>query len=180
MPPRAAIDRDECWRNAASTLCLLSSRVQTAPMPLATAPGDDSEGGGRSDGACASLAAPMLVDAAATVLRGWSSSDADELGDASGPRASQIAHLLSLLGSLTLPEGVLPDPAALAALAVGPVAPARSGRRAHLLRLAPHMIECIGQPAHVYASGSIPPSVAELAACVRRLLHLVTAELHLE
>ena len=105
--------------------------------------------------------------------------------DASNARASQIAHLLSLLASLTLPDGVLPDPAAVTAAGGGAAGSsvrmaARRGKRAHLLHLAPCLIECIGQPAHLYASGAVPPAAAELSAGVRRLLHLMAQELQLE
>ena len=188
LPPRAAVERDECWRNAASTLCMLSSSKAGISSAESDAL-DGGGGGGGGGGACASLAAPMLIDATAAVLSRWSCSDgADEIGDASGQRASQIAHLLSLLGSLSLPDGLLPDPGSgAAAPAAAPAAAAtkggtssRSGRRAHLLRLTPCLIECIGQPAHLYANGPLPPSVSEMAAAVRRLLHMVAGELRLE
>ena len=49
-----------------------------------------------------------------------------------------------------------------------------------LLRLMPQLIDCIGQPARLYAEGPTPPPVAEMTAEVRRLLHLAAAELALE
>jgi hypothetical protein len=206
LPPRAATQRDECWRNAASTLCMLSSRVPNAAAALAAAAPPDADAPppdaapasasstDGSGGPCAALAAPMLVVSANSVLREWSACELSELGDAVGARAAQMAHLLHLLGTLTLPDGVLPDPATAheraggaraappaAAPAPAPATPAvRSGRRAHLLHLAPCLIECIGQPAMLYASGAVPPSTAELSAGVRRLLHLVAAEMSLE
>ena len=189
LPPHAAALRDECWRNAASTLCMLSARAAGSQQQFGASPEEEAAaaaGAGGGGGACASLAAPMLVDAAAAALRGWSASEPGELpADASNARASQIAHLLSLLASLTLPDGVLPDPAAVTAAGGGAAGSsvrmaARRGKRAHLLHLAPCLIECIGQPAHLYASGAVPPAAAELSAGVRRLLHLMAQELQLE
>ena len=191
MPPHAAARRDECWRNAASTLCLLSSKTGYHHAANAAAPAEegamttaapvttvaDSDGGS----ACAGLAAPMLVEASAAVLSGWGHMGPAELGELSNARAAQIAHLLALLGNLTLADGVLPPrkgasaSAPAAASAIG-----SSGRRAHLVRLYPQLVECIGQPAHLYASAPLPPSVAEVAAGGRRLLHLVGAECGLE
>lgn len=211
LPAAAAVQRDESWRSAVTILVMLSSRAAThQPLPSPGAPAaadgasatdvaapldDDAPAlaaaAGLGGGACARLAAPLLVEAARRVLAGWVRGAGDNaLPDAAvGLRASQLAFLLSQLATLSLADGALPD-AGGGSLSEGAPAPAnspppsaasaRSGRRAHLLRLAPSLIECIGQPISVYTDGPLPPSVAELAAAVRRLLHMVASELALE
>ena len=84
-----------------------------------------------------------------------------------------------------MPRGRRPVTAPLASFAISrtpraaPAAslatPSRSGKYAHLLRLAPCLIDCIGQPVHLHAIAPMPPAVLELAACVRRLLHIIAA-----
>ena len=163
---------------------MLSARARAASSNLERVLEEEAAaaaGAGGGGGACTSLAAPMLVDAAAAALRGWSASEPGELpADASNARASQIAHLLSLLASLTLPDGVLPDPAAVTAAGGGAAGSsvrmaARRGKRAHPAHLAPCLIECIGQPAHLYASGAKAAGSCGAERGRRRLLHLMGA-----
>ena len=130
LPHVAATARDECWRDAANTLCLLSARP-TQPAPGAgAAPLEEGRASGgvageveahavmRADGgggACAALAAPMLVDAAAAVLRGWSASSAADLGEATGAvslrRVSHRAPLATrrLSGRRSSPQLLMTD-----------------------------------------------------------------------
>ena len=181
LAPRAAVERDACWREAAATMCLLSARARPAEVEIlaevaaagtapaaaapATAPLAECAAGGAN---CAHLAAPLLVDAAVTALQGWSAcADLDELAADEGVsrRASQLTHLISLLNVLHLPDGALPPPTLAAAPAAAlpssshSVAPppmaGRSGPRAHLLHLTPALIGCIGEPSSVFLVGGV-------------------------
>ena len=94
-----------------------------------------------------------------------------------GPRAAQLSLLIDLLCLLTLPDGVLADgrtgvPSASASAATPTSAAAglttRSGRRSHLLHLAPSLIECIGQPARLLGTGPVPAAFVQLQVSIRK------------
>jgi len=115
-------------------------------------------------------------------------------------RAAQIAYLLSLLCTLQLPDGVLAAPdttraadpipgscahtAAVAAPVTTPAPPRlplmsavphHSASRAHLLCLAPAMVQCIGEPAALFMRREgVPAEVLELHLAIRRALQLAS------
>ena len=163
---------------------------------------------GAQDGACASLAAPKLLQVARVVLNGWADVEgAKEEGapvtargvvagvedvkeesmlalrapqgapvTARGVvagveesmlalRAAQIAHLLSHLSSMRLAEGALPAP--------------NSQGRSIPARIAPAMIQCIGEPRALFARGKVPVQVLELQSAIRTAMQGVAAELGL-
>ena len=167
LPMHAAVACDACWREAVTALCLLSSST-----------------GGAQYGACASLAAPKLLQVARVVLNGWA--DVEGVKEEGAPvtarggvagvedvkeesmlalRAAQIAHLLSHLSSMRLAEGALPAP--------------NSQGRSIPARIAPAMIQCIGEPRALFARGKVPVQVLELQSAIRTAMQGVAAELGL-
>ena len=167
LPMHAAVACDACWREAVTALCMLSSST-----------------GGAQYGACASLAAPKLLQVARVVLNGWA--DVEGVKEEGAPvtarggvagvedvkeesmlalRAAQIAHLLSHLSSMRLAEGALPAP--------------NSQGRSIPARIAPAMIQCIGEPRALFARGKVPVQVLELQSAIRTAMQGVAAELGL-
>ena len=191
LPMHAAVACDACWREAVTALCTLSSST-----------------GGAQHGACASLAAPKLLQVARVVLNGWA--DVEGAKEEGAPvtargvvagvedvkeesilalraaqgapvtargvvagveesmlalRAAQISHLLSHLSSMRLAEGALPAP--------------NSQGRSIPARIAPAMIQCIGEPRALFARGKVPVQVLELQSAIRTAMQGVAAELGL-
>jgi hypothetical protein len=188
LPMHAAVACDACWREAVTALCMLSSSTggaQDGACASLGAPNGAQDGArGAQDGACASLAAPKLLQVARVVLNGWA--DVEGAKEEGAPvtargvvagvedvkeesmlalRAAQIAHLLSHLSSMRLAEGALPAP--------------NSQGRSIPARIAPAMIQCIGEPRALFARGKVPVQVLELQSAIRTALQGVAAELGL-
>jgi len=188
LPMHAAVACDACWREAVTALCMLSSSTggaQDGACASLGAPNGAQDGArGAQDGACASLAAPKLLQVARVVLNGWA--DVEGVKEEGAPvtargvvagvedvkeesmlalRAAQIAHLLSHLSSMRLAEGALPAP--------------NSQGRSIPARIAPAMIQCIGEPRALFARGKVPVQVLELQSAIRTAMQGVAAELGL-
>ena len=169
LPMHAAVACDACWREAVTALCMLSSSssaVLSSSSSAVLSSSSSADGtGGAQDGACASLAAPKLVQVARVVLSGWA--DVEDVVEESmlALRAAQLVHLLSHLSSMRLAEGALPAP--------------NSQGRSIPARIAPAMIKCIGEPKALFARGKVPAQVLELQSALRTSLQGVASELGL-
>jgi len=149
LPAAVATRRDAAWREALTALAELSSApVVTESNSVDPLAGQESKAAANGDGhACASIAASLLVDAAATALGDWASG---QVAEAERPaRAMQLMQLLQELIRLRLADGAglrLSDSSTRKSSAATHLSEVRSGPLGHLVVLAPSLIACIGRP----------------------------------
>ena len=157
LPPAAAAARDAAWRDAAAALCAVAGDRT----------GLSDEGEAPADATCV-LAAELLASSSKELLLGWAHASDDAGAAVVGPRAAQLLYLLRALRALKLPAGAL----STGAKSGSRLGKALRGPHAHLIRLAPALIECVGRGEGAEAK--------ELQGEVRELLHVVAKESGLE
>eukprot|EP00967_Tisochrysis_lutea_P116028 scaffold186388_cov29-Tisochrysis_lutea.AAC.1 len=186
LPSTVALRHDASWREALDAMCEAASASSVskggdepldmaAPMPprasaepspsRALAPLPASE-----TAAVAGIAMPMLTDAVRSALTEWAVQSSDEI-EGRTARAEQLSVMLLRVSALRLRSDVAGDADAGAM--------ARALPCAHLVELAPALINAIGRPTHI-DGGAVPGREAQaLQAAIREALQLVASSLNL-